>query len=95
MPVPKARPDDGKLELLLVNKVSRLQVAKIIGKYKAGRYAEYPEVFTHFTTDRVHIRCDREEVVNLDGEIRLGKDVDVRLSEKKLRFFYPRGVTLR
>lgn len=95
MPVPKARPDDGKLELLLVNKVSRLQVAKIIGKYKAGRYAEYPEVFTHITTDRVHIRCDREEVVNLDGEIRLGKDVDVRLSEKKLRFFYPRGVTLR
>ncbi|MBQ1409942.1 MAG: YegS/Rv2252/BmrU family lipid kinase [Oscillospiraceae bacterium] len=93
-PVPEARPDDGKLEVLLVKKVSRLEVARIIGKYKAGRYAEYPEVFTHVSTDRVRIRCDREEVVNLDGEIRLGKDVEIRLSEHKLRFFYPKGLQL-
>ena len=95
MPVPEARPDDGKLEVLLVKKVSRLEVAKIIGKYKAGRYAEYPEVFTHYTTDRVRIRCDREEVVNLDGEARFATDVEIRLSEHKLRFFHPRGVTLK
>ena len=91
-PVPQARPDDGKLEVLLVNKVSRLQVAGIIGKYKAGCYAEYPEVFRHFTTDRVVIHCDREEVVNLDGEARRGRDVEIRLSDKKLRFFYPKGL---
>lgn len=94
MPVPEARPDDGKLEVLLVKKVSRLQVAGIIGKYKAGRYAEYPEVFRHLTTDRVVIRCDREEVVNLDGEARWGKDVEIRLSDKKLRFFHPKGLSL-
>lgn len=94
MPVPEARPDDGKLEVLLVKKVSRLQVAGIIGKYKAGRYAEYPEVFRHLTTDRVVIRCDREEVVNLDGEARWGKDVEIRLSDKKLRFFHPKGLFL-
>lgn len=93
-PVPEARPDDGKLELLLVRKVSRLQVARIIGKYKAGRYAEYPEVFTRITTDRVRICCDREEVVNLDGEIRRSKEAEIRLSDQKLRFFYPRGITL-
>lgn len=94
MPVPEARPDDGRLEVLLVKKVSRLQVAGIIGKYKAGRYAEYPEVFRHLTTDRVVIRCDREEVVNLDGEARWGKDVEIRLSDKKLRFFHPKGLSL-
>ena len=93
-PVPQARPDDGQLEVLLVKKVSRLQVAGIIGKYKAGRYAEYPEIFRHFSTDRVVIHCDREEVVNLDGEARWGKDVEIRLSDKKLRFFYPRGLSL-
>ena len=93
-PVPAARPNDGKLEVLLVKKVSRLQVAKIIGKYKAGRFAEMPSIFTHFTTDRVRIHCDREEVINLDGEARWGKDVEIRLSEKKLRFFYPRGLKL-
>ena len=93
-PVPEARPDDGRLEVLLVKKVSRLQVASLIGKYKAGRWAEFPALFRHFSTDRVTIRCDREEVVNLDGEARWGKDVEIRLSDKKLRFFYPRGLVL-
>ncbi len=93
-PVPEARPDDGRLEVLLVKKVSRLQVAGLIGKYKAGRYSEFPELFRHFSTDRLVIHCDREEVVNLDGEARWGKDVEIRLSDKKLRFFYPRGLSL-
>ena len=92
-PVPEASPEDGKLEVLLVKKVSRLQVAGIIGKYKAGRWAEFPALFRHFSTDRVRIRCDREEVVNLDGEARPGKDVEIRLSDKKLRFFHPRGLS--
>lgn len=93
-PVPQAMPDDGKLEVLLVNKVSRLQLAGIIGKYKAGRYSEYPEIFRHFATDRVVIHCDREEVINLDGEARWGKDVEIRLSDRKLRFFYPKGLSI-
>ena len=91
-PVPTAGLDDGKLEVLLVKKVSRLQVASLIGKYKAGLWAQYPEHFLHFSTDRVVIHCDREEVVNLDGEARYAKDVVIRLSDKKLRFFYPRGL---
>ncbi len=94
-PVPTAGLDDGKLEVLLVKKVSRLRVAGLIGKYKAGRWAEFPDLFTHFSTDRIVIHCDREEVVNLDGEARYGKDVEIRLSDKKLRFFYPRGLTYK
>lgn len=93
-PVPEARPDDGRLDVLLVKKVSRLQVAGLINKYKAGQYAEFPALFRHFSTDRVLIHCDREEVVNLDGEARRGRDVEIRLSDKKLRFFYPKGLRL-
>lgn len=92
-PVPEAKLDDGKLEVLVLKKVSRFQVAGIIGKFKAGRYAEYPELFQHFSTDRVVIHCDKEEVVNLDGEARYGKDVEIVLSENKLRFFFPKGLS--
>lgn len=92
-PVPEAMPDDGRLEVLLVSKVSRLQVAGMIGKYKAGRYAEFPALFRHFSTQRLVVHCDREEVVNLDGEARFGKDVEIRLSDRKLRFFYPKGLS--
>ena len=41
-PVPEAEPDDGLLEVLVVKKVSRLQVAAVIGKYKNGQYNELP-----------------------------------------------------
>ncbi len=91
-PVPEARLDDGKLDVLLVKKVSILQVAAIIGKYKAGKYADFPQYFRHVQTDRLTVHCDRTEVVNLDGEARYGKDVEIRLSDQKLRFFYPRGL---
>ena len=91
-PVPEAMPDDGKLELLLVKKVSILQVAGIIGKYKQGLYRQFPDLFRRISTDRVVIHCDKQEVINLDGEARWGKDVEIKLSDHKLRFFYPRGL---
>lgn len=92
-PVPEAVLDDGKLEVLVLKKVSRFQIAGIIGKFKAGRYAEYPKLFTRYSTDRVVIHCDKQEVVNLDGEARYGKDVEIVLSENKLHFFYPKGLS--
>lgn len=94
-PVPDALPDDGKLEVLLVNAVSRLQVAGIVGKYRDGRYKEFPHLFRRITTDRVVIHCEKEEVINLDGEARYGKDVEMKVSDKKLRFFFPNGLSYR
>ena len=92
-PVPDADPTDGKLEVLLVKKVSRLQVLGIIGKYKNGQYKKYPEVIRHLTTDHIRIICDKPTSINLDGELRTADVVDIRLAEEKLRFFYPKGVT--
>ena len=92
-PVPDADPTDGKLEVLLVKKVSRLQVLGIIGKYKNGQYKKYPELIRHLTTDHMRIICDKPTSINLDGELRTADVVDIRLAEEKLRFFYPKGVT--
>ena len=39
-PVPEAEPDDGLLDVLVVEKVSLLQVASVIGHYQKGRYAD-------------------------------------------------------
>ena len=94
-PVPEADPSDGKLEVLLVRDVSRLQVAQVIGKYKNGKYADYPELIRHFSTDRVKILCDKPSSINLDGELRTAQVVDIRLAEEKVRFFYPKGLVWR
>ncbi len=94
-PVPQAQPDDGLLEVLLVKKVSRLQVAGVIGKYKNGRYAQLPHLVQHFQTDRLTIHCEKETPINLDGELRFAKDVEISVAPEKLRFFYPKGLTYR
>ena len=91
-PVPEADPTDGKLDILLVRKVSLLQVPGIIGKYKNGRYRELPDLVTHFLTNRIIIRCDKPTPINLDGELMTAETVDIRIAQEKVRFFYPKGL---
>ena len=92
-PVPEADPTDGILDVLLVKKVRRLQVPAVIGKYKSGRYKELTELIRHFRTDRIVIHCDGDVPINLDGELRRGRVVEMSVAEEKIRFFYPRGLT--
>ena len=92
-PVPEADPADGLLDVLVVKKVSRFQVPLVIGKYKDGKYAELPKLVQRFRTKQVKIICDKETPINLDGELRLAKEVTFSVAEEKLRFFYPKGLT--
>ena len=92
-PVPEADPTDGLLDVLLIEKVSRLKVAQVIGKFKDGRYKELPKLVRHIKTDRLTIRCDRPSAINLDGELRISDVVDIRVADEKIRFFYPKGLT--
>jgi diacylglycerol kinase family enzyme len=92
-PVPEADPTDGLLDVLLVNKVSRLQVPGVIGKYKGGKYRQLPHLIQHFRTKELKILCDKPTGINLDGEARVYKDVHIRIADEKLRFFYPKELT--
>ena len=92
-PTPKAEPDDGLLDILLVKGVSRLAVAKIIGKYKAGKYEEMPDIIRHFHGKKVVVRCDKESEINLDGELLMGKEITFEIVPQAVRFFYPKGLT--
>ncbi len=92
-PVPDADPTDGMLDVLLVKKVSRLKVLQVVGKYKDGKYAQYPDLIQHFRTDKVKIICDKPTSINLDGELRTAQEVEISVAKEKLRFFYPKGLT--
>ena len=91
-PVPEADPTDGLLDVLLVKKVSRLKVLEVVGKYKDGKYAQYPELIRHFRVKELEILCDQETGIQLDGEMRMAKNIHIRIADEKLRFFYPKGL---
>ena len=92
-PVPEADPTDGELDVLLVEKVSLLQVPGVIGKYKNGRYKELPHLVRHLKTKSIKIICDKPTPINLDGELRTAQEVTMEVAQEKLRFFYPRGLS--
>ena len=92
-PIPDADPADGMMDVLLVKKISRLLVPRVIGKYKDGKYKELGHIARYFRTDKVTIRCDKPTAIQLDGELRTAQVMEFRISDKKLRFFYPKGLT--
>ncbi len=92
-PVPEAEPDDGKLEVLLAKKVSLAEVATLIGKYKNGGYRDIPDKIVYRQTDSLRIICDKPAVINLDGERRVARTIEISLAKEKVRFFYPKGLT--
>ena len=92
-PVPEADPTDGELDVLLVDKVSLLQVPAVIGKYKNGRYKELPRLVRHLKTKSIKIICDKPTPINLDGELRTAQEVTMKVAEEKIRFFYPKGLS--
>lgn len=94
-PVPDADPTDGLMDVLLIRDVNILKVARVIGKFKNGQYAELPELIRHLRTDHLRIVCDKVSSINIDGEMRQAAEVDIRMMREKIRFFYPKGLVFQ
>ena len=94
-PVPEAMPDDGVLDMLYVPKVSLFTFARLVGKYSKGRWREASPPIVPYRGQTARFSSETETVAVVDGEVLRGKEFTVRLSDKKLRFFYPAGADYR
>ncbi|NCB62188.1 MAG: BmrU protein [Clostridia bacterium] len=93
MPVGDAEPDDGILDMLVVPAVDRRTLARLVGKYSKGKYKECPDHIYDYHGTEISYSSDRELVTVVDGEVMRGRSFTVRLSEKKVNFFYPADLT--
>ena len=92
-PCPTARPDDGIMDVYIAKKVSLVQFAALIGKYAAGKADEMPGIITHLRcSDELTIRCESEDVANVDGEALPAREFRFRMLPKSLRLVVPRGM---
>ena len=87
-----ARPDDGVLDIYIIKAVNLPTLARLIGKYAAGKADELPQYVTHLRGDRVDIDFDEENVVNIDGEAIYAKSVSMRLVPGAMRLIVPQGM---
>lgn len=90
-PAPDAVPDDGLLDFIIVEGVSRFTVASLVGKYAAGKGRDYPELIHVRRGKELKIKCDRMSMVNIDGERLDADSLSFALSAKKIRFLIPQG----
>lgn len=92
MPLPQARMDDGWLDILLMDKVTRPQFLRFVGNYKNGEHEKFPQYIHIARAKEIVIDAGDEEIVTcLDGEILRSHRAVIRLSEKKVNFFGPIG----
>ena len=90
-PMPGADIQDGLLDVLIVKKVSRLTVARVIGAYQKGKFADYPQWITHCQTKSLRLVTPQPEPVNLDGELLTSRDIEISVLPGALKFFAPAG----
>ena len=88
-PVPTAMVDDGVLDVLIVNHVSRLQFLTLIGTYAKGQYKKMPHYITHVRGQSLSIDSETDLVVNLDGEAMNSRHIDIELIPGGLGFIFP------
>lgn len=90
---PTARPDDGKLVMLLIDKVSRLKVIKLIGIYKKGEHIGAPEfkgLMRYFEIESALIESGEELQICVDGEvISVSGALDIKVHPGAVRFILP------
>jgi len=91
MPVGDNMPDDGQIETLIVPKVGVLTFARLVGAYAKGRFKEFPNLIWPRKDKEITFASEdqREVVACVDGEIMKDHRFTVKLSDKKVNFFYP------
>ncbi len=89
----KAELDDGLLDVMSVNPISRLRFFRLVSSYKNGTLLDKPQ-FAHlyhfFKTHTLTLSKDTPFNACLDGEIIPFTRLDIRVLKQAIRFRYPK-----
>ena len=89
-PAPDAQPDDGMLDFVIIRAVSRFTILALIRKYARGGAKDIRQILVRRGRE-LKVTCDRVSMINIDGERIDDTELSVRLSAKKVLFFFPEG----
>jgi diacylglycerol kinase (ATP) len=92
-PIPEAIPNDGIMDVLLVKKISRVQVISLIGKYASGRYRELGEMVIRLNVRELEISSPEQFVINVDGESIWSDSARFRIIQNGINMIFPLGTS--
>ena len=91
-PVPEARMDDGILHTVVIRKLGKATFARLFNPYSAGEYRKLPpNLIRVYDAKEVRIRAAADIVSCVDGECFRSREVVMKLADKRVNFFGPKG----
>lgn len=84
---PKAKLDDGLLDVVLLNKISRLKLLRLFTSIYDGSHINYPEI-EYFQAKKVKVTESRPSKLIPDGEVLGQTPAEYECIEKAVPFFW-------
>ncbi len=85
---PEARIDDGLLDVVILNNISRLRILRLFPTIYSGKHVNYPEVETH-QVKRITIHTEKPMPLMPDGEFIGHTPVTIECMTAALKMFSP------
>ena len=89
---PRAKTDDGIIDVCLVKPISRLKFVQLLSSYTAGNHLDdkrFEKVITYCQAKKVEVHADEGFAYSLDGEIIYEKDFTIEIVPGALNFAVP------
>ena len=89
---PRAKVDDGLIEVCMIKPISRLRFVKILGTYTEGKHLDDPamqDIIIYRQAKKVEIVAPEGFAYSLDGEVIYENKFTVEIAEGAVNFAYP------
>ena len=85
-PLNSAMPDDGILDMLLIQGRGGLRAFFLLPFYLSGRYKKFPRIFTYKHGRKINIRSDSHLIVSMDDQVFYENELTVELLPAAVNF---------
>ena len=92
---PKARLDDGKIDIIRVNNISRREFISLVSYYKKGTHfgsPKFEKIVSHAKIENMAVKFDCDTNICVDGEIITAPEMNLSIVKNALGFLIPKGV---
>jgi diacylglycerol kinase (ATP) len=91
-PARNAMPNDGILDFIIVNEVSRLRFIKFVGYYAKGKLDKAAGIVRRIVGEKIDICGNEDFKINVDGEAILAKSAHISIVKKGINFIFPKDM---
>lgn len=93
MSAPKARLNDKKIDMCLVEDMPKRKILPIISKYYKGEHLDIPEV-TYLQVPELNLKSNRKIPLGCDGEVFEFDEIKIGLDPEVLKFRIPKSASI-